>query len=270
MNYFVFKIIGKHSETKRKRTISVHAKDEQQAEQIAISEGLTPPLEILKLPHEQPTDRQLEYARGVGIFVPPDATVADVSCLLSRYEDRDSDPDPGLIEFADGRNLLFSHYIGEKRLYGLIFSSLDDLDKIAFFTFSIYRWLSDDRHANMDTHHHKAIFYRFAADACQDQAFLKSMLRYQGGDLLFFGSVTIEDEDSQALFYGSSTRTIAYTKAAAFIAETFGTNYTKSLKLRSDKHAAQDKFNTYGSKTSTGCLLPLLAMLLLLIVAMLI
>lgn len=268
MNYRLYKVVGKHEETKRNRTITIPAKSTEMAEQIAKEKGLLLPLKIEEHPFEPPSERQLAYAKDLGIDVPLDATKEDVSCLLSRTIDKDNVPSPGLIEFADGRNMFFSQYIGKRRLYNLVFNSLNGVDKIAFFTFSIYRWLSEDRHANLDTHPKKEIFYEFAESVKNDASFEKSMLNYGGEDLRFFGTITVNDYAYNA----GSNRTIAYKKAAEFLRDRFNLPLTKNFAIKDEQknHNSlyEDKESDIMRKqekitTSAGCLTYLLFVVIL-------
>lgn len=263
MNYKKYKVIGKHKDTNRKRTLTILAKSEDMAKQSAINQNLLPPLQIEVLPFDPPTERQLDFANGVNIQIPLNATSEDVSCLLSRYQNHDSDPNPGLIEFADSHNIFFSYLIGKKCLYNLIFSELTYLDKTAFFIFSIYRWLSDDRHANLDTHPKKDLFYNFAELMKDDTSFQKSLLKYKGEDLRFFGTITSKRDDYISTYEAGSNKTIAYKKAAEFLNIHFNTPLIKT-KTFTDRDSIisnsnpNNKISNVNRTTSPGCLLSLI------------
>lgn len=217
-----YQIKGINKMTNRKKTVTVSAKNEELAEKAALDQGILPPYEI-EIIFTPPTERQIEYAKSLKINIPEKASSLDVSYLISRKTDRDSDPNPGLLEYADNRNLLFSKYIGKQSLYNLIFNTLTDEDKIAFFAFCVYRWLSDDRHANLDTHQNKNVFYEFAKSMVNDESFVKSMNKYEGKDLRFFGKFTIKKGNSESTIHGGSTNTIAYKKTSEFISNRFNT-----------------------------------------------
>lgn len=172
--------------------------------------------------YQSPTDKQLAYAKDLGIPVPEWASKSDVSLLITRLvEEKDfSAPNVQLVEFANAKNVVFSGCAGKKYLYNTIFNNLSDYDKVAFFAFSLYRWLSDDRHGNLETSPLKKMFYDFAKDVIQDDAFMNSLKRYRGADLRLFGEVTIP---SGQIVEGGSTRTIAYKKTADFLQSNFNT-----------------------------------------------
>lgn len=278
MNYKTYKVIGKFHETNRKRTLKIEANSEKHVEYRAINEfGLLLPLEITVIPFDTPTESQLSYAQSLGITIPLAATKDDVSCLISRKADRDSDPNPGLVDFATQRNMFFSEYIGKKRLYNLVFNNLAGNDKTAFFIFSIYRWLSEDRHANLDTHPKKEAFYSFAEQVQTDTSFQKSLLNYQGEDLRFFGTITSTHNGISSTYSGGSNRTLAYKKASEFLNSTFRTPLSKTKSFNDHKELSSNRSNlNYNSDiifknierendlknkhnlaSTSGCLLPL-------------
>ena len=251
MNYQTYEITGKHKNTNRKKVVTINAKTEDLAKQKALEEfDLILPLQIVLIPHRKPTESQLNYARNLKIEIPCGATLEDVSCLISKCIDHDKDPNPGLIEFADGQNLLFSNYIGKKVLYDLIYEHLTGLDKTAFFIFSIYRWLSEDRQANLDTHPEKETFYLFAEQVKSDEPFQKSMQRYGGSDLRFFNEIHFSNG---GVITGGSDKTLAYKKASAFLKDLYGVKLTKTKTF-------EDKPTNKSLPKNIGCLMPLLGM----------
>lgn len=236
MNHNLYEIKGVFNQTKRKRTMHIYAKSESKAKELALQQGFIEPIEIKQIPFNPPTDRQLAYAKDLGIYVSPDSSTEDASALISRKVDFDSDPQPSILEFAENKGLVFSKYIGNKGLFNLIFSKLDNRDLIAFFAFSIYRYLSDDRHANLDTSKHSAIFYKYADDKLSDQSFIKSIREnYQGEDLRFFGKLIVKEGPSDKEFYGGSKNTSAYKKTVNFLQDIFGLENFNETKTISDK-----------------------------------
>lgn len=213
LNYKLFKVAGKHIETKRVRTLKINAIDEEDAIELAKNSGLETIESIEVIPFEPPTERQIEYATDLGITIPDDACKWDVSTLIDRVVERDGTPREELIEFATNRRLFFSKYIGKSALYNLIFRELPDLDRVAFFVFCVYRHISDDRHANLDTHPYRDRFYEFAENHVKDERFMKSMNRYSGGQLKFFGELTINGW----IHTGGSVNTIAFKAARQFL-----------------------------------------------------
>lgn len=113
-------------------------------------------------------------------------------------------------------------------LYNIIFNSLPDEDKIAFFV-SVYRWLSNYKHANLDTSLLKDIFYKFAPDNLTNHKLITSINRYEGKDLRFFCTVSTTTKDNYHIeTHGGSINTIAYKTSTDFICTTFNlSNRTK-------------------------------------------
>jgi hypothetical protein len=258
MNYINYKATGKNKDTNRKRTLKIPARSEEIAEQLSIEQGLLPPVQIEIIPFDPPTEKQLDYAESLGIYIPENATKDDLTCLIHNSVEKDPDPNPGLIEFATNREMFFSECIGKRRLYSLVFEHLDGVDKTAFFAFSVYRWLSEDRHANLDTHPQKELFYSFADQVKNDSSFQKSLLKYKGEDLRFFGKITTEEDGYISEHYAGSDKTIAYKKTAQFIGDNFQTNLTKNENLtnhKSSNNLSKKRDKNDSSSKGNGCLL---------------
>lgn len=116
LNHKIYKIKGKHKDTKRVRTLTIEALNEQDAQNEAYNQGLESINSIELIPFDPPTERQMEYAKSLGIKIPEDACKTDVSALISRAVDKDGEPNEGLLEFATNRRIFFSKYIGKTAL----------------------------------------------------------------------------------------------------------------------------------------------------------
>lgn len=240
-----FKIIGLHNETNRKRTFEIEAISNDQALELANERGLKEIIKIQEIEH-LPTENQLNYAKTLKIKIPEGVDFNDISALIDRKVNNDNEPNAGLIDFANKRKLGFSKHIGEKNLYNYVFKSLEGVDKISFFIFSIYKWVANDNQANPDVHSFKDKFYQFATSLKEDGQFLKSMNKYSGQDLINFGEIT--QNDGSVLAIGSSTNTIAYKKVANYLSKEFGVFKTKNKKIPGTNVKEQ-----FGSK-GKGCL----------------
>jgi hypothetical protein len=255
-----------HIETKRKRTHTVTANNIGEAIELFKKEGLIEPFDISETPLPPPepaTERQLEYAKHLKIEIPENATKDELSVLISYKVDNDSPPNPGLIDFATGRNISFSKHIGKKALYNLLFRALPLEDRIAFFAFSVYRSLSDDREANLDKHISKNVFYELAEQQLRNDQFLKSMNRYSGENLRFFGTMKFKDGNSTN---GGSVNTVSYKVCAEFISGRFGTPKYKTTILKEERKSNQlasrpivDSSNNYKG----GCALYLILLIVI-------
>lgn len=160
---------------------------------------------------EPATERQRAYATALGCRYPPDISKAAISELITKAEDKDNDPNPGLMDFARSRGISFSPYIGKRALYNRVFDTLPDDGKASFFVFSVYRWVSGDRGANLDVSPFKEDIECIARKLLADPAAAKSLIAYQGQDLRFFGEARFGD----ILRQGGSNRTSAYRAAVA-------------------------------------------------------
>lgn len=242
MNHKRYKVSGIFADTKRKRTRIINAKTESHAREIMINDGYLEPLEIIEIDFEKPTERQIEYAKDLGIKIPNDATKEDLSALISRHLENDSDPNPELYEFADNRGFCFSKYIGKKALYNLLFNKLEGADKVAFFAFCVYRYLSEDRHANLDTSPHRQVFYDFAQEVINDKSFMTSLAQYNGEDLRYFGKLVLRN---QVVLHGGSTRTKAFRMTVDYLKQKglLPIIVTTTKYLNDDEHSSNSQEN---------------------------
>lgn len=159
------------------------------------------------------TERQREYAIALGLTFPADITKSAMSELISKKVDNDGDPNPGLMDFARAHGIDFSPFVGKRALYNRIFGLLSNQDKARFFVFSIYRWLSEDREANLEVSTKRDELDIVARQLLGNPKALKSLLRYEGQDLRFFGEATFAGMRCQ----GGSDKTIAYREACQLL-----------------------------------------------------
>lgn len=220
-----FKAKALYKATNRVRTATLIAKSEAEVVLQLKQSGFSEPFEITEELPEPANDAQIQYAKSLQIDIPLNPNKDDLSALISRKVDKDSDPNPELVEFAVEKGLSFSKYIGKKALYNLVFQSLSKEDRIAFFAFSVYRWLSEDRHGNLASHNYCDVFYDFAREQLNNDSFIKSLDKYAGADLRFFGTLRFADGGETQ---GGSTNTIAYKTCAKFVHARFGTPKTKT------------------------------------------
>jgi len=166
-------------------------------------------------PPELATDRQRDYAGALGLAFPADITKSAMSELISKTVDKEGDPDPGLMEFARAHGLDVSPYVGEGALYDRVFRMLPEEDKARFFAYSVYRWGSDDREGNLDCSPQRELIDEVARQLRRNPQALKSLLRYEGRDLRFFGETTFEGVPR----HGGSENTIAFKEASRLLKE---------------------------------------------------
>ena len=208
-----YSIKAYYTPTKRFRTVIQIGSSEEVCYENMRKEGYTDPFEAMEI-FDDPTEAQLNYAANLGIKVPADATKQDVSAMLDFKENNDNAPNVRLLSFAYQQNLYVSKYIGEERLYDFLFEALDLPIKIVFFIFSIYEHSTKTRTYNPNEHPLKASFVDFSNLYVSDDRFVKSMNRYRGSDLRYFGETNLGDHEYS---FGGSRDTIAYKAAINFL-----------------------------------------------------
>jgi hypothetical protein len=223
-----FKIKALYNGTNRIRTITLIARDEFGIVQQLKSGDYIEPYEIEEI-LDPPTSDDLLYARGIGVDIPTGASKEDYYALIFKKTTKDSDPNPDLIEYGVNKGIYFSKYRGKRDLYNIIFHALSIEDRIAFFAFSLYRWLSEDRQANLDQHKDRSIFYEFAELQLSNDKFLKSLDNYSGSSLRYFGIIIVDGWEH----HGGSVDTIAYKTCAEFLNVRFAIQKTKTKKFES-------------------------------------
>ncbi len=219
-------ISGIHKTTKRRRKIIVEEFSDSEAIIFAINRGLTEPLEVKEQSPEPPSEKQLKFASDLGAIVPLNASKDDLIVIIQKKLDRDSDPNSGLVDYANHHKLIFSEYIGKRALYNLIYGSLPNKDRAAFFIFSVYRWLTDDRMANLEIHPSRQIFFDFALQVLDNEKIISSINRYSGDNVRFFGKI-IQSNGQEIL--GGSLNTIAYKAACEYLEVTLKISTNKKI-----------------------------------------
>ncbi|GGH55570.1 hypothetical protein GCM10007423_63240 [Dyadobacter endophyticus] len=199
--------------TKRIRTIIQVGVNADACCQTLREQGYTDPFEATEI-IDDPTEAQMNYAVDLGIAIPPNATKQDVSVLIDFKLENDTVPKPGLVQFANEEGLYFSQYIGESALYNLIFNSLDHQSRVAFFIFSIHRWLVKGGVDNLNESPHKQHYLDFASENQDNDRLSKSINRYNGADLRDFGNVSLGGGE---YYQGASKDTIAFKTAHQYL-----------------------------------------------------
>lgn len=139
LNWAIFKVAGKNQTTGRRKTMQIEAKNEAAAIQCAEANGIIAPHEITAIPHELPTENQIQYLQSFKATVPEDATKLDVSAIIDRFEklNIEAAPSEEFAKFADDIGVKFSRYIGKDTLFGGTISHLDGTDRIEFYAYCI-------------------------------------------------------------------------------------------------------------------------------------
>lgn len=202
VNWAIYEVIGVNQNTNRKNKRQYEAKTETNSIAKAKSEGLIEPFEIRALPHDAPTERQIDYLLSWGAAVPRGATKYDVSAILSRLEDsydivfekqiaKDKEvhyirPLPGpnaeFAKYADDMGIFFSRYIGGDALFNKVVYSLGERDKIAFFAYCVLCSHRGNTIGDLRNSPHFIQLYEFADKAMQDASLAKSIMGRDSAD----------------------------------------------------------------------------------------
>lgn len=120
MNYAIYSVTGINSSTNRKNTRKYECKNEDEAMQLAIADGLIDIANIKPLPFDPPTDRQIEACKKHYRIIPPNACQRDVSSLMTKEIEGEDEAPLELIRQADSLGLHFSYLAGKQTLENLI------------------------------------------------------------------------------------------------------------------------------------------------------
>lgn len=212
-----YEISGKGNDTGRKRRRIYIAPNEAEAKQLAESDG-TLVEEVTEIPPEPPTERQLDYAADLGISIPADATKDDLSDLISLKVDRDKPATERHKNFGRMYGLEFTNYIGKKALFNRIQSALvapsREKELLSWFAFRVYRELAGGSDNASISGPDDPIIEEIANELAADEKIIKSVRRYEGSELIWFGEWTSPDG---YLHTGGSNRTAAYKKASSLL-----------------------------------------------------
>ena len=234
-----YEVHGKGKDTGRKRNRIYSAFNEKEARQLAESDG-TLVEQVIEVPPEPPTDRQLKYAQDLGITIPENASKDDLRDLISQKVDHDKPSTKRHRKFAQTYGLETTQYIGKKSLFNKIHTALsasqNKLDLLEWFTFRVYRELVNGiDNAPIDSPKDpviKEIAKRFVSE----DRIVKSILRYKGKDLIWFGEWTSPDG---TVHNGGSNRTAAYKEIAAALKEKTSLPKSPESKTPTPKHEGQ-------------------------------
>ncbi|WDT85987.1 hypothetical protein [Alteromonas sp. 009811495] len=208
-----YEVQGLGITTGRKRKKVYRASSEEEARQLAYKDG-TEAESITELPPEPPTEMQLEYANGIGLKIPEGVTGAELSSLLTNEEERDKVATERHRKFAERYGVQFTKYTGKKTLFDSIQAHLtetgNERDMLSWFTYRIYRQLVKGKLNVPIESPDDAAIQSIVDELIEDDSIIKSVRRYNGRDLIWFGKWTTPDGYT---VQGGSERTMAYKKA---------------------------------------------------------
>lgn len=181
--------------------------------------GLAPRSQAKSLrQNSPPTEKQLSYARNLGLEVPEEATKAEVSDLLSMHLERDKIASERHRSFADLYGVDYTRFTGKRELFERILYVLKapgrDQELAAWFVYRVYRGLAHDVEDTLVKSPGDTIIKEIAEQLASDEGVMQSIRRYEGRDLIWFGEWTAPNG---AVHTGGSNRTTAYKKASAIL-----------------------------------------------------
>lgn len=247
-----YEIKGKGNETGRKRRRIYSAANELEARQLAENDG-TLVEEVTEIPPEPPTERQINYAKDLGISIPVNVTKDDLSDLISLKVDRDKLATERHKKFGKLYHIEFTDYIGKKALFNRIQSALiapgREKELLSWFTFRVYRELSGGADNAPIEEPDDPIIEEIAEELVSDEKIINSVRRYNGSELIWFGEWTSPDG---YVHTGGSNRTMAYKTVSAMLKQ------RAKFPVKQQKKAISSGSATYQNKKdkseSKGCL----------------
>ena len=166
-------------------------------------------------------DRQIKYAKSIGVVLPEEITRGDAEAILNRELDDDHNAVKGLIKYARSKEILCSDYVGNKYLHNLLFDHLKEEDKVAFFCFCVYKFFNEEAEllGNLEEDCHKDLFIKFGEEKAKDYYFTASMDEYYGEEIIYFGKSERMINGKKKTIYGGSVLTRAYKETHAYLVE---------------------------------------------------
>lgn len=155
---------GTNTATNRRKRQEYAAGSEAEAIQQAEADGLIAPYEVEVILQGEPTERQLAYAKDLGIQIPKGACGSDVSALISRVEDEDEEQaSPELLTFLATRGWRWSSFTGYKFARKAIYNVVTTpREQIALYPYYIDRAEQKLPLGNFDTAPRKDLYFAFA------------------------------------------------------------------------------------------------------------
>lgn len=247
-----YEIKGKGKDTGRKRKRIYFAANELEAKRLAEDDG-TLVEEVVEIPPDPPTERQLDYARDLGISIPVNATKDDLSDLISLKVDRDKPSTERHKKFGRAYGIEFTDYIGKKDLFNRIQAALiapgREKELLSWFTFRVYRKLSGGVDDTPIEGPDDPVIQEIAEELVTDEKIVKSVRRYEGSELIWFGEWTSPDG---YLYTGGSNRTAAYKQTSSILKQRV--KFPANPQKKASSSAPARNRNKIATSESKGCL----------------
>lgn len=176
LNYFTYNVSCTDEQGKKKVRQRTGI-DEQQAIEKVKADGFLPPYKVKLLEYDTPSDRQLDYLKDLGVFVPDGITNVDASCMISRATGEDSaeGPSPSLVALAVGLKTHFSAFVGADGLFRDVVWQASDRDRAALYAYGVLQSMRGASFENMLKDSALSVFYGFADKVLNDPSLLRSL-----------------------------------------------------------------------------------------------
>lgn len=194
-NWATYDVTALNPTTNRKNKRRYRAVNQKHIEKLATAEGLVNVEIVNVIPHEAPTEKQLNYAKDLGLSIPEGACKEDVSAILSRLLDSTDSvreekvsatlvrnyyrplesPTKEFAVFASEMGICFSAYIGEKALLEKVIYNLDIRDKLAFYAYCALCSRNYEKIGNMLKSSQCDQFYQFSDNSLEAEAIIRSL-----------------------------------------------------------------------------------------------
>ena len=187
-----YSVRGKNPATGRMKSVYVLVESTATMEEVQKKSGLLPPYEISgedSTTYAGPTEKQLSYAKDVGIVLPLDATSRDASVFLTRYEEGRpvyAPPTPDkIVRLLIERGIDLPAYAGVYEASDWYLHNIELEERLAFFAMRVYCDLKGKVYCLLEDapQAERERFYECARKYQGNNAFVRSVFCYEGTDL---------------------------------------------------------------------------------------
>ena len=174
-------LIEETREKGKNRSFRCKCNSEQKAIELALQAGLMEPYDIQIIEPDPPTDRQLSYAKDLGILIDQEdmskITKIDISYMISRAlgEDSKESPTPEMVAMAEKIGWQGSAYVGKHALISELLKQSDERTHIALYAYAVHQQSLHKSLANMFDDGELDLYFSFADQVMEMPAVLKSI-----------------------------------------------------------------------------------------------
>lgn len=192
-----YKVKGRNKSTKRMRTVEVVAWNQASDEDILQKACLTEPYEIQVIGFEKPTEKQISYARELGVCIPRNASKKDASILISRAVNQEpirqeKAPKDMLEILIKKLGIYIPAYAGEKEMNIAFYYSMKTMEeRYAYFAMKVYAQSTGKNYHFIyeASKEERERFREFAKEYKNDKSFTASFDRYHPEEISVKGKI---------------------------------------------------------------------------------